>query len=81
MADDHESGHVEAAPAPAPYERRQGPPDTSKMISVKVDNIAYDTRKEELQAVFEVRACALGEGHGGRTGRGGAPSSRLPKCC
>jgi hypothetical protein len=49
-----------SASAPPPEEsqegqrkERKGPPDTTKMHSVKVDNLSFDTKEEDLRTLFE----------------------------
>jgi hypothetical protein len=51
------AGAAAAAPAPQqPEERKErskGPPDVSNLYSVKIDNIAFETAKEDLERLFE----------------------------
>ena len=54
---EQQAGAAAAAPAPQqPEERKErakGPPDVSNLYSVKIDNIAFETAKEDLERLFE----------------------------
>ncbi len=56
-AEQQQAGAAAAAPAPQqPEERKErakGPPDVSNLYSVKIDNIAFETAKEDLERLFE----------------------------